>query len=231
MIFKKGYGTFRPNEDINQEMICHFCSDQIKCIKSFIILQAEGKIEFRLNKTKNNDEDLFEAKGNKLIIFGDEEAYEEYDKIIITVVKSCKPHKNIIAGITCDDLKSKFSKNVDKEIVTYIIPNSNFDYKEFNPTNADFKLNNTEVTIPFIKKKLMPVYEYLEPRVTDKMNISIMFKLNDSDKNIESLVDLLDSTKCKQFCLFEQEKDELDEALNKWNVSFPDEFNERLNCL
>jgi hypothetical protein len=58
-----------------------------------------------------------------------------------------------------------------------------------------------------------------------------MFKLNDSDKNIESLVDLLDSTKCKQFCLFEQEKDELDEALNKWNVSFPDEFNERLNCL
>ncbi len=228
MIFKKGYGIFRPNEDINQEMICHFCSEQIRSIKSVILLQAEGKIEFRLNNTKDNVEDTFKAKGSELIIFGDEESYEEFDKIVITVAKSCKPHKNIIAGITCDDLNSKISKNVDKEIVTYIIPNSNFDYKEFNSTNADFKLNNMEVTIPFIKKKLTPVYEYIEPQVTDKMNISLMFKLSDSDQNIEPLVGLLGST---TLCLFGQEKDELDETLNKWNVSFPDQFDERQNCV
>ena len=78
VIASKGYGTFRPIEDAKNST-CHFCQQTKISIKSIIISQAEGKIEFSLNNTNKIDKSEFEAKGNQVIIFGDEDSSEEYD--------------------------------------------------------------------------------------------------------------------------------------------------------
>jgi hypothetical protein len=236
MVFKKNYGTFRPNEDI-EKMSCHICSSEIIRITSVILFQAEGIIEFRLDKTKISDSNQFEALGNQVIIFGDEDAFEEYAKVLIKVFQSSKPHKNTIAGITKDDLKnSKISENV-RDTITHITPNQDFDYEEFDPSNADFKLIKAKVRIPLMQK-ITPVFEYIQSRVTDNDNICMSFKLNDSNQILENFVEFLDSKDKKNYCLFVQENDEptprnrpdiddddkirLDQILNKWNVIFPE---------
>jgi hypothetical protein len=65
-----------------------------------------------------------------------------------------------------------------KYTVTYIAQNPDFDYKKFNPSNADFKLVDTEVRIPLIVQKITPVYVYIQPHVTSNTNIWMLFKLN-----------------------------------------------------
>jgi len=229
MVFKKNYGTFRPNEDV-LTMSCHICTSTIISIKSVILFQSEGIIEFCLNNTKKPDYSKFKAIGNQVIIFGDEDDFEEYDTVVIKVLKSSIPHKNTIAGITKDDLKnSKISKNV-RDTVTYIAPNPDFAYKEFDPSNADFKLINTEVRISLIVQKITPVYEYIQPHVTNNTNICMLFKLN-INKGPKNFDELLNSTKQKDIFLFLQENDEpdaadddeeiiLDPILNKWDVFF-----------
>ena len=110
MLNNKGYGTFRPNEDVD-EMTCHYCTSEIISIKTVILFQAEGKIKFHLNKTVKNENDIseFVAAGDQIVIFGDEKAFEEYNYVIIEVLKSSKPHKNIIAGIKNDDFSRQKS--------------------------------------------------------------------------------------------------------------------------
>ena len=147
------------------------------------------------------------------------------------MLKSCKPHKNIIAGITKDDLRN--SKNyVDRDIVTSISTNPNFNYKEFNPSNADFKIINVEIRIPFIENQLTPVFEYIQPHVTDNNNICMSFNLESTNiQNIQNLNNLLDSTKRKELCLCEQTNDEVDRVLNKWNLYFRANKQENLNSV
>ena len=150
------------------------------------------------------------------------------------MLKSSKPHKNIIAGIKNDDLKkSKTSNksNLDQDVVIYISKNPDFNYKEFDPTNADFKTINIDIRVPFISNRLTPVYEYIKPHVTDNTIIAMPFRLEDSNLNVENFIELLDSTKKLKFCLCEQEYDDVDRILNKWTVYFPAENQEIQNSV
>ena len=102
IIAKSGYGSFQVLNQIDSRLdyiSCPICNRELsnmESIKTMILYESKGKIDFKLNKKEEVFKSIsFEANSEKAVIFGDEHISNAFSSLKITVIQLPDPLKNI----------------------------------------------------------------------------------------------------------------------------------------
>jgi hypothetical protein len=94
-------------------LVCPICNDSLNetdSIKSIILFQSKGRIDFKLNKKGTRLTSVpFDITGNNLLVFGDDQISETYSSLMISVDKN--GDQMTVAGVSADTLKKLQSIN------------------------------------------------------------------------------------------------------------------------
>jgi hypothetical protein len=139
IIINRGYGKFKPNDDIDEkQIICPVCLnnlDEYESIRLIILFQSKGTIDYREQQSRMK-QTSFDVASNTLKLYGDDTSLEKYKNIIINVNKSDEFISDEIAGI--ERLEEFFIRNNLPD--NYIMPSDVF----------IARLNNHGMGIPHI---------------------------------------------------------------------------------
>ena len=237
IIRQEGEKTFCPNNDVasnedTKQLICPICNkpiEFIKSIKSIMLFQAEGSIDFRLDTERfagaKQQKKPFKVHGCNILIFGDETATSKYESMTINVNKIF--NKNQVGAVSLDTARNiryykDFSKGyvadkIDPSLYEAVNCATNFDVSQ----NLDCVLLNTEKISNILK--IIP----------DNSNIivSLKFLSMPVQHNVPEVLLSLDSISRndrESFVLYRQTDDEDDRILNKWTIHFPKKIENNL---
>jgi hypothetical protein len=229
-ILNRGYGRFEPIGDLcfngkTNILKCSACFQLItkfKSIKSIILFQASGVIDYCLADNEDNEfafhkEHPFNVPDNTFEILGNEEMLQNYAFLRINVDKSSNPHQNIFGIISQENIKTL--KNEEENLV-YRKKNENFFYDKVKTSPGDFIIvqNDKNLIFPPYEKILSPLFQYKAPKVTDNhASIKIEFEKEDEYGHIPEFL----CSSAPDICLYTQDNDDHDSILNRWNVNFP----------